>query len=86
MKKKIIIILLVIFAAAILFLPIRRSFDDGGTVAYSALTYKVVCWNRLVLEDGKIGHYVRTQVYIFPANFADPWEEEIDYGYVVWNE
>lgn len=86
MKKKFAIALLVVIAAVILFVPIRQTWDDGGTVTYSALTYKVVCWNRLVLHEDRMGRYVRTQVYVFPTNFTDPFEEEIDFDYVVFPE
>ncbi len=62
MKKKIWIPIIVILIL-ILFLPIPSGvYLDGGTRTYTALTYKIVNWNRL---DG----YDETKVYFFPDNF-----------------
>lgn len=59
-----------IFAAmllfAILFVPIPKSAArDGGSREYTALTYKIVDWNRIV---GKYKH-TGTRIYWFPNNF-----------------
>ena len=66
MKKKIwspIVIVLI----AVLFIPIPSGvYKDGGTREYTALTYKVVDWNRLT-DDGST--YSATKVYFFPNNF-----------------
>lgn len=52
MKKKWIIILAVVTLLLVLFLPIpQTSLDDGGTREYTALTYKIISWNR-IYEDG----------------------------------
>lgn len=48
---------------------------DGGTKVYSALTYKIVDWNRLTSD----GVYDQTRVYWFPDNFQSLnalWERE----------
>ena len=77
MKKKTIAILLaVIIAALVLFVPIPRGpYDDGGTMEYVALTYRIVVWNSYYTkydENGKavgIDKYNETSVYLFPDNF-----------------
>ena len=67
MKKKIWIPILVVVILAILFVPIPSgTYKDGGTREYTALTYKIVDWNRLT--DGG-GTYDETMVYFFPNNF-----------------
>ena len=50
MKKKGIfwIILATVLFLAILFIPVPNGVSrDGGTRVYSALTYKIVDWNRI---------------------------------------
>ena len=64
MKKK------VLFAAVIIFLllviPIPTGvYKDGGTKEFTALTYKIVDWNRIYSD----GIYTKTKVYLFPLNF-----------------
>ena len=79
MKKKIWIPILVVVILAILFVPIPSGvYKDGGTREYTALTYKIVDWNRLT--DGG-GTYSKTKVYFFPYNFksvGDLWYYEKD--------
>ena len=66
MKKTLLIILAAVLFLAILFVPIPQSaYEDGGTREYSALTYKIVRWNRLNSD----GVYRATKVYWFPDNF-----------------
>lgn len=61
MKKKWIIIGSVIILLVVLFLPVpQTSLDDGGTREYTALTYKIVHWNR-IFDDGV---YEKTRFYI----------------------
>jgi hypothetical protein len=72
-KKSYILILALVLLFAVLFVPIPT--QDGGTKAYTALTYKVVQWNRLV---GKRLYSAR-RIYAFPNNFRsleDLWSEE----------
>ena len=65
MKKKI-WIPIVIVLIAVLFIPIPSGvYKDGGTREYTALTYKIVDWNRLTGD----GTYNETRVYFFPYNF-----------------
>jgi len=75
MKKKI-WIPIVIALIAILFIPIPSGvYDDGGTKEYTALTYKIVRWNRLT----EYGIYNKLRVYVFPNNFKSlnsSWAQE----------
>ena len=75
-KKIIITVIAIVFFLAIFFTPIPKSpYRDGGTREYSALTYKIVDWNRLT-DDGV---YKATKVYWFPNNFKsidDLWANE----------
>jgi len=77
MKKKIFLtVLIVVLFLAVLFVPIPKSpYRDGGTREYSALTYKIVCWNRLTTD----GVHNPAKVYWFPNNFKsidDLWVYE----------
>ena len=79
MKKKVILIILaIVIFLAVLFLPIPKGpYNDGGTREYSALTYKIVDWNRRT----ETSTYDKTKVYFFPENFksiGDLWHEEED--------
>ena len=76
MKKILLTILAAVLLLAIVFAPIPgRSFDDGGTREYCALTYKIVDWNRLTAD----GVYDAIKIYWFPNNFKtidDLWANE----------
>lgn len=77
MKKKVILtILAIVLFLAILFVPMPKGpYKDGGTREYSALTYKIVDWNRLNADS----IYDNTKVYWFPNNFKsidDLWAYE----------
>ena len=87
MKKRMIFpTIIVIVLLLVLFLPIPQgSYDDGGTCEYTALTYKIVKWNRLVSvynEDGemeRVDTYTNTSVYWLPNNYKpidELWEIE----------
>lgn len=77
MKKKawLIVCAIALFLAA-LFIPVPNGqYNDGGTREYTALTYKIVDWNRLTAD----GVYQATRLYWFPDNFRSIdqlWEEE----------
>ena len=81
MKKRVwLIIPAAVLLLAVLFVPIPKSpYRDGGTREYSALTYKIVDWNRLTTD----GVYDAAKVYWFPNNFKsidDLWaceEQEV---------
>ena len=86
MKKKKWIPIVIVFLLAVLVIPIPSGvYKDGGTRAYTALTYKVVDWNRLT-DSG--GIYANTKVYFFPYNFKSIdglWyyeEEEVEHSFV----
>lgn len=73
-----------VLLAAILFVPIPIGpAKDGGTRQYSALTYKVVVWNRFtdeLDENGQPIKYQNTSVFWFPDNqksIEQLWEIEI---------
>ena len=72
MKKKIWIpIVVAVVLLAVLFVPIPNGqMKDGGTKVYSALTYKIVDWNRLYND----GTYSATKVYFG----ADAWKSVDD--------
>lgn len=64
MKKRHWIIITAILV--LLFLPIPTGvYKDGGTRVYSALTYKIVDWNRMTGDT----IYDETKIYWFPYNF-----------------
>lgn len=79
MKKKIWVPILIVAVLAILVIPIPTGvYKDGGTKSYSALTYKIVDWNRMVTADET---YDATRVYFFPNNFKSIdklWSYEAD--------
>ena len=85
MKKKIWIpIIAAVVLLAVLFVPIPSgTYKDGGTREYTALTYKIVDWNKLT-SDGK---YDKTKIYFFPNNFKsidELWayeEDEVEYKF-----
>lgn len=68
MKKKV-IILIVIIILMILLVPIPMHLNDGGTVEYKALTYKVSKVHRLTgdlekeYEDGTIIEVLGFEIY-----------------------
>lgn len=76
MKNKKWIILIIVFIL-LLAVPLPTGvYKDGGTKTYTALTYKIVDWNRL---SGADGVYSKTKIYPFPLNFFSIdrlWERE----------
>lgn len=67
MKKKILICIVpAVLLLAVLFVPFKaQSYDDGGTKEYTALTYKIVKWNKITNSD--VYHKIR--IYSIPKNF-----------------
>lgn len=60
-KVRTLFVIFLIFVV-VLFLPTSfKSYDDGGTREYQALTYKIVKWNRLLGNTENIYHH--TSVY-----------------------
>ncbi len=85
MKKRVVVIFIAIVAlTAVLFVPIPQGqFRDGGTEVFSALTYKVVKWRRLVPAgtgvEAEESRYEKTSVYWFPDSMKsidELWEIE----------
>ena len=81
--RAIIILILLILVALFLFFPFSTGvMNDGGTVAYCAMTYSVIKWHRNMLdENGNPYVYEKTRVYIFPHNHRDIddlWELEME--------
>lgn len=79
MKKKLWIpIIAAVVLLAVLLIPIPSgTYEDGGTREYTALTYKIVDWSKLI-SDGK---YEKTELYLFPNNFKsidELWEEKVE--------
>lgn len=70
MKKKRNIIITIIIVLLLLFTPIVQRYKDGGTVTFTALTYKIISWNQLPTYDGK-EHKTGIEFYFFPNNFLD---------------
>ena len=68
MSKRKAITIITISAILILFIPfpVPNVYKDGGTQTYSALTYKVVKWNRIFDVNYQ---YSKTSVYWLPDNF-----------------
>jgi len=85
MKKKIWIPVVIFILLAILVIPIPTGvYKDGGTREYTALTYKIVDWNRITVDSV----YDRTHIYFFPDNFKsidalwDYDEEEAESSFI----
>ena len=55
----------IILVVILLIFPVRKVANDGGTIVYSSVLYKVIKWNRMrSYEENKTG----TEVYFFPEN------------------
>ncbi len=66
MKKQLICLIAIVLVAAVLFIPMPGgTYEDGGSREYTALTYKIVDWNRLAVD----GTYEATKIYWLPDNF-----------------
>ena len=81
-NKKLLAVIIVIALIIVLFVPFGyASYDDGGTVRFTSLTYSVVIWNRFVSDwstgEMQLQKYENTCFYLFPDNFKsidDLWE------------
>ena len=86
MKKKVLIpIVITVVLIAVLTIPIPSGvYKDGGTREYTAMTYKIVDWNRLTGDS----IYDKTKVYFFPYNFKSIdslWymeEDEVEFSFI----
>ncbi len=69
MKKKIIIIIIIIVILFVLLIPIPMHLNDGGTIEYKALTYKISKVHRLTgdlekeYEDGIIIEILGVEIF-----------------------
>ena len=81
-NKKLLAVIIVIALIIVLFVPFGyASYDDGGTVRFTSLTYSVVKWNRFVSDwstgEMQLQKYENTCFYLFPDNFkslGELWE------------
>ena len=81
-NKKLLAVIIVIALIIVLFVPFGyASYEDGGTVRFTSLTYSVVKWNRYVSDwstgEMKLDLYQNTCFYLFPDNFRlldELWE------------
>lgn len=72
--KKLLTLIIALALVIVLFVPFGyASYDDGGTVRFTSLTYSVVKWNRYVSDwssgEMKLDLYQNTCFYVFPDNF-----------------
>jgi len=68
MKKKLITAAILVGVLALLFVPIPTgTASDGGTRVYDALTYRIVKWNKFVIdpETAQWKIHQNTNVYWF---------------------
>ena len=81
-NKKLLTAIIALALVIILFVPFGyTSYDDGGTVRFTALTYTVVEWKRYESDwssgEMKLELYQNTCFYLFPNNFKsldELWE------------
>jgi len=88
MKKKKAIIAVIVILLLVFFVPIPMGvYDDGGTRDYFALTYRIVVWNRDLIEvrpDGSATNvtiYHKARVYWFADSrkkIDELWEREME--------
>ena len=82
MDKRLLTFIIVIALVIVLFVPFGyQTYDDGGTVRLTSLTYTVVIWNRFVSDwstgEMQLQKYENTCLYLFPDNFKsldELWE------------
>ena len=73
-NKKLLTLIIALALVIVLFVPFGyTSYDDGGTVRFTSLTYTVVKWNRYESDwssgEMELEFYQNTCFYIFPHNF-----------------
>lgn len=68
-KKLILLIIIIIIILLVLLVPVPRYLNDGGTVEYKALTYKISKVHRIVenldkaYEEGLIVEVLGIEIY-----------------------
>ena len=81
-NRKLLTAIIAISLVIVLFVPFGyQTYDDGGTVRITSLTYTIVIWNRFVSDwstgEMRLQKYENTCFYLFPHNFeplGDLWE------------
>lgn len=81
-NKKLLTLIIALALVIVLFVPFGyASYDDGGTVRFTSLTYTVVKWNRYESDwstgEMELELYPSTCFYLFPDNFKsldELWE------------
>lgn len=67
-KRKWLLPVVVIFVVAVLCIPIKYRYKDGGTVAYKAILYSYTEYHQLQ-NDGS--YYEANEFLIFPFNYLN---------------
>jgi len=65
-KKKLLLVTSICLLIAMLCIPIKYNYKDGGTVAYKAVLYSYTKYHKL-LNDGS--YYDKEELLLFPLNF-----------------
>ena len=81
-NRKLLTAIIAISLVNVLFVPFGyQTYDDGGTVRITSLTYTIVIWNRFVSDwstgEMQLQKYENTCFYLFPDNFkslGELWE------------
>ena len=68
-KKRWITVIAVVLLLALLLIPVKIQYRDGGTVQYKAMTYSVIRW--VVFDPDTHEKSYTTKVYFIPDNFKD---------------
>lgn len=79
MKTKVLIVLAALLIVCLI--PQKRMYDDGGTIDYAAVLYRVIVWHQLnsayrdaqtdEIRANEPEYHTGTDVYVFPFNFGD---------------
>lgn len=66
MKKKITTITsIIIIVLLILLFPKKVQYNDGGTVTYTSLVYKIIVWHESIITETGHDFKTGTDVYFF---------------------
>jgi len=61
--KRVLAAVLAVIMLALMLIPIKLDYNDGGTVAYSAVLWQVELPHRIIVEEnGQIGYLVGARV------------------------
>ena len=70
MKRKFCIFVCVLISVLVLIIPRKDIYNDGGTVTYTSLNYKIIKWHKLSPDNPNV-FKEGTEIYFFPNNFHD---------------